>query len=143
MVTFQADRTGGGEFEGTFDDLPVAGANSDVVFGGNHQFIPILRFVLFKVFVGTSERIIAALKLWFPDKDPAIGIGGGSKLELQHKVPRELLLGVELLDASAFGGCRNNDASIDCDVATVAGCRSSLQVLFGGRGFGGGQSPAR
>ena len=126
MVTFQADRTGGGEFECAFDDFPVAGANSHVVFDRDHQFIPILRFVLFKVFVGTSERIIAALKLWFPNKDSAVGVGGGSKLEFQHKVPRELLLGVELLDASAFGGCRNNDASIDCNVATVAGCRSSL-----------------
>src|SRR5687768_10784805 len=102
-VAFEADGAGFGDFESGFEDFAVAGAMGDAVFHDDDHFVPILRLVVFQLFVRAGEGIIAALQLRFADEDAAVGIWRRAEFELEREIFGELFCRVKLLDAAVFG----------------------------------------
>jgi len=92
-VAFEADRAGGREGQGVFQDLAVASAMRDVVRHRDFNFVPILRFVFLQVFVRPGHEVIAALQLRAANEDAAVGIRAGAKFQLEIEVVRKRLRG--------------------------------------------------
>gem|GEM_PF-4431918 len=99
-VSFETDGAGGGYFHIGIEDFAVAGAVSRIPFHSDDHFIPVLRFVIFQIFIRSGQRIISALELGFPDEDPTVRIWSGSEFQLQDKILGKCPGSPELLDSS-------------------------------------------
>ena len=60
-IGFESHWTCYRNFERLFEDFTVTGAVGDVVLYNHLDFIPILGFIVLKVFVGTCYQVIATL----------------------------------------------------------------------------------
>src|SRR6185369_8258179 len=92
-IAFETYRSRGGDFVCSLQHLPIASAICGVTLDRDHNFVPILGFIILEVFVRSSERIIATLKLRFANEYATVRIGCGSKLQFQNKVFRKFLSG--------------------------------------------------
>ena len=66
------------------------------IFHRDFDEVPVLRFVLLQAFVRSRHQVIAALQLWFADKDAAVSIHTGAEFQLQNEVFWKLLYGINL-----------------------------------------------
>src|SRR5579883_2269269 len=81
-IAFQPDWAGGRQFKSAFKHLSVARAVSLGSLDFNDQFIPILRLVFLELFIGSGNKVIAALQLRLPNEYSAVRIWGCAKLQL-------------------------------------------------------------
>ena len=120
-VAFEADGSGGRHGEGGFEDFAIAGAVGDAVFDFDDDLVPVLGFVLLQFFVGTGDEVVAALELGFAYEDAAVGVDGGSELELEDEIFGELGDGVDL--AGEFVGL---GGEVDGEDAVFGGVGSGV-----------------
>ena len=102
---------------------------SHAVLHHHHDFVPILRLVVLKLFVRTSQRIVPALQLRLANEDAAVRVRCGAKLQLEREVFRELLRRPELRNPAAFRRRGDNEPPVLRDVAALAADGLAIEVV--------------
>ena len=84
---------------------------------------------MLEVFVRAGDEKVAALQLRLAQIDAAVGVGRGAEFEAQLKILGKLASGPERLNATAFGGRRDDETSVDGAVASVRALSLSVERL--------------
>src|SRR5258706_489165 len=72
--------------------------------------------------------VIAALKLWAPDEDAAVGVRRRAKFQAQDEILREILRGRNLLDSASFGRSGYDQPAIFRNKSTVGAARQAVEA---------------
>ena len=133
MIGFQTNGTGLWQLEGGLEHLTIAGAMSDIVLHHHLNLVPVLRLVLLESLVRTGHQVIAALQLRPAQKDPAVGVHRGAKLEAKDEVLRKFLLGPQLAQVRSLGRSViiNHDLPVLGRIAPITGFNLAVKTLGG------------
>ena len=133
MIGFQTNGTGLWQLEGGLEHLTIAGAMSDIVLHHHLNLVPVLRLVLLKSLVRSGHQVIAALQLRPAQKDPAVGVHRGAKLEAKDEVLRKFLLGPQLAQVRSLGRIViiNYDLPVLGRIAPITGFNLAVKTLGG------------
>src|SRR5437868_5153605 len=81
-----------------FHKFAVTKAVSHAIFYGDFDFVPVARSVMLEIFIGSGEKVIAALKLWAAEEDAAVGVGRRAEFQAEDEIFRKILGGGKLLN---------------------------------------------